>query len=497
MTTTPSRAYEQLFQSFGLNENPFRSSPDARYFFLGRSYETAFAEMMFGIESRCGLLVLTGEPGTGKTMLVRRLLQWLGQRKSSTAYIFHSHLNTAGLFGFIAKDFGIPIESTKKSELLAIIQKWLQSRRSEGDSPVIVIDEAQALSTRALSELCVLLNLENSSGKLVQVVLAGQPELDEKLRQPELRQLRQRIAVRCRIPLLTLEETEEYLEARLKGAGCVNRGIFPVESIQALYSYAQGIPRVTNLICEKALIAAYAERHTVVSPANVRHAAAELDFAYEPSCETSYQPIPSPVPEVSPRPSIVLPADTRALEPHADEPIVNPPPPIPVYQEAPAHTAAAPAHTVDEPWAQPELSVPLPAMQLPTSPPDARTKPNVRVFAPKPPAYEPSHVEPTAKPTEPKANLAPNPARRAIRPQSAFRRYWSDVAQSFLRDCRYFFSAFRTQSDPQGKVLFMKKYDLRRDLVAPVSRWLNKPVNLKGSHSRPADSERHAGQGHF
>jgi general secretion pathway protein A len=488
VTTTASRAYDQLFQSFGLKENPFRSSQDGRYFFVGRSYETAFAELMFGIESRGGLLVLAGEPGTGKTMLLRRLLQWLGQRKSSSAYIFHSHLNTTGLFGFIAKGFGIAIESTKKSELLAAIQKWLQSRQSEGDSPVIVIDEAQALSTRALSELCLLLNLENSSGKLVQIVLAGQPALEERLRQPELRQLRQRIAVRCRIPLLTLEETEEYLEARLKGAGCVNRGIFPAESIQSLYSYAQGIPRLTNVLCEKALMAAYVERHTVVSPVNVRHAAAELDFAYEPS--------PGPVPEISLRPGIVVPTDPPALEPHVDEPVDNPPP-LPLYQEASADTVTAPAHSAEEPSSQPQPAVPLPAMQLPTSIPEARVKPNVRVFAPKPPVYEPPRAETPAKAAEPKANLAPKPARRVSRPQSAFRRYWSDVARSFVRDCRYFFSAFRTQSDGDGKVLFMKKYDLRRDLVAPVSRWLSKPVNLKGSNSRPADSERRASRGHF
>ena len=499
MTTTPSRAYEQLFQSFGLRENPFRASPDARFFFLGRSYETAFAEMMFGIESRCGLLVLTGEPGTGKTMLLRRLLQWLGQRKSSSAYIFHSHLNTAGLFGFIAKDFGILIESTKKSELLAAIQKWLQSRQSEGDSPVIVIDEAQALSTRALSELCLLLNLENSSGKLVQVVLAGQPELDEKLRQPELRQLRQRIATRCRIPLLTLEETEEYLESRLSGAGCVKRGIFAVGAIQALYSYAQGIPRVTNLICEKALMAAYAERHTVVSTANVRHAAAELDFAYEPS--------PGPILDVSLRPGIVVPMNPsapqalvdgpRASELHVDDsrvphvhaahvPHLNDPLPIPVHQEEPARTVA-------EPSEQAQPAVPLPAMQLPTSRPETRPKPNVRVFAPKPPAFEPSHADPLANAGEP----MPQPPHRSSRQQSSFRRYWGDVAQSFVRDCRYFFSAFRTQSAADGKILFMKKYDLRRDLVAPVSRWLSKPVSLKGSGSRNSDAARRTGSDHF
>src|SRR5882724_362251 len=281
-TTGTSTIYEHMFHSFGLRENPFHVSPDPRFLFSGASYETALAELMFGIEAHRGLLVLTGEAGTGKTTLMRHFLQWLNSRQFSSSYIFHTHLDPADLFEFILRDFGVPVESAKKSDLLATLHRWLHARQAEGDSPVIIIDEAQALSLRTLSELNLLLNLENIRGKLVQIVLAGQPELEEKLRRPESRALRQRIMVRCRLPLLSLEETEEYIASRLLGAGGSGAQTFPAETIETIYSYARGIPRLVNLLCEQSLIGAYADRSATVSSANVRRVAAEFDLVGEP-----------------------------------------------------------------------------------------------------------------------------------------------------------------------------------------------------------------------
>jgi general secretion pathway protein A len=279
-----SLTFNQFYSFFGLRENPFHVSPDPRFYYSSPGHDTAFSELLYGIQTRKGMTVLTGEAGSGKTMLVNRLLDWLRERNLSSAYVFHSLLRPSDLFEFIARDFGIPCASSDKGALIDTLHKWLLRRNAASDTPVIIIDEAQALSSSTLDELRLLLNLETAGGKLLHIVLVGQPELDQKLQRHQLRQLRQRIMFRCRLPLLTWEQTGNYIAARLSAAGAsaVESKLFPRETIRVLDSYSRGIPRVINLLCEHALLAAYSDRHHSISPADIHAAAAKFDLAHDP-----------------------------------------------------------------------------------------------------------------------------------------------------------------------------------------------------------------------
>ena len=219
---------QQLLSYMGLREDPFHVSPDPRFYCSTPAHESALAELLFGIVTRQGFLVLTGEAGTGKTFLLNQILDWLRQRSLSSAYIFHTHLEPIGLFRFILSDFGVPCQSKSKSDLVHALHTWLLQRHAAGDLPVLILDEAQALPSQTLDELRLLLNLETSRGKLLQIILSGQPELDEMLRQPALRQLRQRIMFHSRLPVLTQDETAAYISSRLATAGCTDSTLFPM-----------------------------------------------------------------------------------------------------------------------------------------------------------------------------------------------------------------------------------------------------------------------------
>lgn len=244
---------------FGLRESPFNVNPDPRYLYMTKQIQEALAGLTYGIQNRKGFILLTGEVGTGKTTLLNRLLDWLRGQRVATAYIFNSRLEVNHLFDFMLEEFEIPCKSRDKSQVLLRLNQWLLDRYRVGETAVLIVDEAQNLTPEVLEEIRLLTNLETSTEKLLQIVLTGQPELEEKLKLPELRQLRQRITLRCRTAPLTAEETFGYVAERLRIAGADGKPIFSKEAIQTAHTYSRGIPRVVNLLCEHALINSYVD----------------------------------------------------------------------------------------------------------------------------------------------------------------------------------------------------------------------------------------------
>jgi general secretion pathway protein A len=272
---------------FGLKENPFNVNPDPRYLFLTKEIEEALSGLMYGVQNRKGFITLTGEVGTGKTTLINRLVDWLHQRRVRTAFIFNSRMNTNQLFDFILAEFGISCESRTKSQQLMHLNQWLLERYRAGETTVLIVDEAQNLTYPVLEEIRLLTNLETSTEKLLQIVLSGQQELEEKLKLPELRQLRQRIMLRCKTSPLTKEQTHDYIAERLRIAGASGELIFSPKTVETIHLYSLGIPRVVNLLCEHSLINAYVEQQRPISPKIVEDVAHEFQLdEVEPTAPT-------------------------------------------------------------------------------------------------------------------------------------------------------------------------------------------------------------------
>jgi len=263
---------------FGLKESPFNVNPDPKYLFLTRHTQEALACLTYGVEARKGFILLTGEVGTGKTTLINKLLEWLNQERVSTAFVFNPRLSVTQFFDFMMTDFGIPCDTQMKSQVLIKLNQWLIERYRAGERAVLIVDEAQNLSPQMLEEIRLLTNLETSTDKLLQIVLAGQPELEQKLNQPQLRQLRQRITLRAKTRPLTLEETRGYLAERLRIAGGNGDEVFTPEAIVAIHRCARGIPRVTNLLCEHALISAFVDQRKPITAELVEEVARDFDL---------------------------------------------------------------------------------------------------------------------------------------------------------------------------------------------------------------------------
>ncbi len=263
---------------FGLKDNPFNVNPDPRFLFFTKEIEEAFSGLKYGVQNRKGFITLTGEVGTGKTTLVNRLLDWLQEERVRTAFLFNSRMNSTQLFDFILAEFGIACESRSKSQLLMKLNQFLLDRFRAGETTVLIVDEAQNLTYPVLEEIRLLTNLETSTEKLLQIILSGQPELEEKLKLPQLRQLRQRIMLRCKTSPLSKEQTHDYIIERLRIAGADGSPIFSPEAVAMVHKYSVGIPRVINLLCEHSLINAYVDQQRPISPKIVEEVAKEFEF---------------------------------------------------------------------------------------------------------------------------------------------------------------------------------------------------------------------------
>jgi len=257
--------YEQFF---GLNRSPFQLSPDPSFVVATAEAKEVLSAIYAGISRRKGFAVLTGEVGTGKTLIIRCLLELLRRQNVPCANIFNPKLSSLDFLRYLAFDLGIRVENFTKGDLLQAVYKFLLSQSQLGLTTVIVIDEAHQLTTALLEEIRLLTNLETAQQKLVQVILVGQPEFDAILESFEFRQLKQRVAIRCHLSPLNRGNTAVYIKRRLALAGANSHAdsIFSEQTIDAVYRYSLGVPRIINNVCDQGLTAAYARQISTVTP---------------------------------------------------------------------------------------------------------------------------------------------------------------------------------------------------------------------------------------
>lgn len=243
---------------FGFTENPFNLSPDPAFLYRSPQHEEALANLLYGVESRKGFIVLTGEVGTGKTTMLECLRDYLDEQDVQFAFLFNSRLTVEQFFEMIAYDLGLQCAKNSKTEVLFALNQMLIRNSSHGRTTALIVDEAHDLDPDVLEEVRMLGNLENRTGKLLQIVLAGQPELDRKLDAPNLRQLKQRIVLRFTLKPFQDYETAEYVRSRLAKAGQPEQKVFPSALLREIHLRSQGIPRVINTICDNILLSCFA-----------------------------------------------------------------------------------------------------------------------------------------------------------------------------------------------------------------------------------------------
>lgn len=266
-----------MYQEFyGLKEAPFNVTSDPNFLYLSRHHQEAYSHLAYGIQERKGFLQMTGEIGTGKTTLCRAFLNRLDQ-KVKTAFILNPNLSQVQLLQAIVDDLGLPSKRRTRVDLMTTLNQFLIEQSNQGGNVVLIIDEAQNLSPQALEQIRLLSNLETEKEKLFQIVLVGQPQLREKLEHENLRQLKQRIGVRYHISPLGLDDVTGYVHHRLNVAGSDGKILFPRKSIDLIYRYSKGVPRLINTICDKALLAGYVYETFQIGPEIVKRCIQELE----------------------------------------------------------------------------------------------------------------------------------------------------------------------------------------------------------------------------
>ena len=264
-----------MYQSFfGLKEPPFNVTPDPRFIYLSRHHLEALSTLIYGIRSRRGFIEITGEIGAGKTTLCRTLLKEL-QDKVHSAFIFNPKLSELELLQTIVEDLGIAPKGRRRKDYFDALNHFLLEELERGMNAILIIDEAQNLSPRSLEQIRLLSNLETTREKLLQIILVGQPELRDLLARPNLAQLQQRIALRYHLSALSSEDAGKYLNHRLQVAGAEEE-IFTSEAIQRIYELSQGIPRLINVLADRALLAAFVKNSRMVEAAFVEEAETDL-----------------------------------------------------------------------------------------------------------------------------------------------------------------------------------------------------------------------------
>ena len=267
--------YKEFYK---LRLNPFEIAPDPSFLFLTRRHQEALLALYYGVHRRKGFVALTGDVGTGKTLLIRCLLRMLKDNDTACAYVFNSRLSTLEFLHYVATEFGLAVSGKTKGEVLQDLRKYLLARHQRKLTTMIVVDDAQDLSVKLLEEIRLLSNLETDEEKLLQILLVGQPELDEKLDSFELRQLKQRIALRSHLEPFNSEETTSYIRHRLQHASASSkaRDLFADEALKSVYCYSRGVARLVNTVCENALINAFARQLPSVPPDIIDEVAYDL-----------------------------------------------------------------------------------------------------------------------------------------------------------------------------------------------------------------------------